>query len=177
MGRHWWPGIRCTILYFTMKNERVWFSISILNFNFSKYVFFRFQVLDYTQYFLDLDSANKHASGALSTALSSSTSHESMAISTSSSYQPTWQSEYNLTTYYNGLGEISREISAVSLHNLADRFTNPEDVLFSKWVGSPRFSTIFTWDFCDMLFGRARYFSSSLSQTEYKSYLEQINIT
>jgi hypothetical protein len=44
-----------------------------------------------------------------------------------------WISEYNLTTYYHGLGELSRnEISATSLHNLADRFTNPEDILFSK---------------------------------------------
>lgn len=68
-----------------------------------------FQVLDYTQYYLDLESANSKKDGA-----------------------PAWQSEYNLTTYYHGLGEISREISAVSLHNLADRFTNPEDVLFSK---------------------------------------------
>lgn len=71
--------------------------------------FVYFQVLDYTQYYLDLDAANSGKEGT-----------------------PSWQSEYNLTTYYHGLGEISREISAVSLHNLADRFTNPEDALFSK---------------------------------------------
>lgn len=69
-----------------------------------------FQVLDYTQYYLDLESANSRKDGTM----------------------PVWQSEYNLTTYYHGLGEISRDISAVSLHNLADRFTNPEDLLFSK---------------------------------------------
>lgn len=69
-----------------------------------------FQVLDYTQYYLDLESANSKKDGT----------------------PPVWQSEYNLTTYYHGLGEISRDISAVSLHNLADRFTNPEDILFSK---------------------------------------------
>ncbi|CRL00115.1 CLUMA_CG013396, isoform A [Clunio marinus] len=78
------------------------------------------QVLDYTQYYLDLESANSRKDGA-----------------------PAWQSEYNLTTYYHGLGEISREISAVSLHNLADRFTNPEDILFSKYyrANSVRFPT------------------------------------
>jgi sphingomyelin phosphodiesterase acid-like 3 len=71
------------------------------------YLFMSFQVLDYTQYYLDLELANKG--------------------------DPVWQSEYNLTTYYHGLSELSRnEISAVSLHNLADRFTNPEDILFSK---------------------------------------------
>lgn len=68
------------------------------------------QVLDYTQYYLDLESANSKKDGAA----------------------PVWQSEYNLTTYYHGLSEISGEITAVSLHNLADRFTNAEDVLFSK---------------------------------------------
>lgn len=80
-----------------------------------------FQVLDYTQYYLDLESANSRREGA---ALS--------GTPTTLLTQTTWQSEYNLTTYYHGLGEISREISAVSLHNLADRFTNPEDALFSK---------------------------------------------
>lgn len=68
------------------------------------------QVLDYFQYYMDLESANKEGDAQ-------------------------WISEYNLTTYYHGLGELSRnEISATSLHNLADRFTNPEDMLFSKWV-------------------------------------------
>ena len=70
-----------------------------------------FQVLDYTQFYLDLEAANRDADIE----------------------KPQWVSEYNLTTYYHGLGELSRnEISAVSLHNLADRFTNPEDILFSK---------------------------------------------
>lgn len=62
------------------------------------------QVLDYTQYYLDLETAN------------------------TANAEPVWQSEYNLTTYYYGLGEVS----AVALHNLADRFTNPEDMLFAK---------------------------------------------
>lgn len=44
-----------------------------------------FQVLDYTQYYLDLESANSGKEGT-----------------------PAWQTEYNLTTYYYGLGEISR---------------------------------------------------------------------
>lgn len=61
------------------------------------------QVVDYSQYYLDLESAN--AKG-----------------------DPVWQPEYNLTTYYYGLAEVS----AVALHNLADRFTNPEDMLFAK---------------------------------------------
>lgn len=61
------------------------------------------QVLDYTQYYLDLSAANLLG-------------------------EPTWQSEYNLTSYYYGLGEVT----SVALHNLADRFTNPEDPLFAK---------------------------------------------
>lgn len=70
------------------------------------------QVLDYTQFYLDLAAANANKPE-----------------------EPKWLSEYNLTTYYHGLGELSRnEISAVSLHNLADRFTNPDDILFGKWV-------------------------------------------
>lgn len=68
------------------------------------------QVLDYTQFYLDLAAANANKRE-----------------------EPRWLSEYNLTTYYHGLGELSRnEISAVSLHNLADRFTNPDDILFRK---------------------------------------------
>lgn len=83
------------------------------NNKFSSFVYSLFvylQVLDYTQFYLDLAAANANK-------------HE----------EPKWLSEYNLTTYYHGLGELSRnEISAVSLHNLADRFTNPDDILFAK---------------------------------------------
>lgn len=61
------------------------------------------QVLDYTQYYLDLGQAN-----TLGEAI--------------------WQPEYNLTTQYFGSGEVT----AVALHNLADRFPNPENSLFSK---------------------------------------------
>lgn len=64
---------------------------------------FSLQVLDYTQYYLDLEAANTKG-------------------------EPQWLPEYNLTTYYYGLADVS----AVALHNLADRFTNPEDVYFAK---------------------------------------------
>lgn len=85
-----------------------------LRFSYNKFSLFAYglylQVLDYTQFYLDLAAANANK-------------HE----------EPKWLSEYNLTTYYHGLGELSRnEISAVSLHNLADRFTNPDDILFAK---------------------------------------------
>lgn len=87
---------------------------------FSSFSLFAFgiylQVLDYTQFYLDLAAANVNANA-------------------NKNEEPKWLSEYNLTTYYHGLGELSRnEISAVSLHNLADRFTNPDDILFAKWV-------------------------------------------
>ncbi|XP_049538721.1 acid sphingomyelinase-like phosphodiesterase 3a [Anopheles darlingi] len=62
------------------------------------------QVLDYTQYYLDLEQANLLEEAA-------------------------WQPEYNLTTYYYGLSEVS----AVALHNLADRFNNADDAQFMKY--------------------------------------------
>lgn len=61
------------------------------------------QVLDYTQYYLDLAAAN-----ALGEAV--------------------WQPEYNLTTQYFGSGEVN----AIALHNLADRFSTGEGPLFAK---------------------------------------------
>ena len=61
------------------------------------------QVLDYTQYYLDLEQANLVE-------------------------EANWQPEYNLTTYYFGLGEVT----PLALHNLADRFTSPDDPLFMK---------------------------------------------
>lgn len=60
-------------------------------------------MLDYSQYYLDLDAANIAG-------------------------EASWLLEYNLTSHYYGLGEVT----AVALHNLADRFTNPEDALFLK---------------------------------------------
>lgn len=63
----------------------------------------RRQVLDYTQYYLDLAAAN-----ALGEAV--------------------WQPEYNLTTQYFGSGEVN----AIALHNLADRFSTGEGPLFAK---------------------------------------------
>ncbi|XP_058065057.1 acid sphingomyelinase-like phosphodiesterase 3a, partial [Anopheles bellator] len=59
------------------------------------------QVLDYTQYYLDLEQANKLE-------------------------EAVWQPEYNLTTYYYGLSDVS----SVALHNLADRFNNADDAQF-----------------------------------------------
>ncbi|XP_032291155.1 acid sphingomyelinase-like phosphodiesterase 3b isoform X2 [Drosophila virilis] len=61
------------------------------------------QVLDYTQYWLDLSLANRVQ-------------------------EPLWQSEYNLTHYY-ALGEIS----AIALHNFAERFTGKDASWFSRY--------------------------------------------
>lgn len=61
------------------------------------------KVLDYTQYYLDLASANSLG-------------------------EAVWQPEYNLTTHYFGSGEVN----AVALHNLADRFSHTENPLFQK---------------------------------------------
>nr|XP_016934432.1 acid sphingomyelinase-like phosphodiesterase 3b [Drosophila suzukii] len=61
------------------------------------------QVLDYTQFWLDLPLANR-------------------------ANEPTWQPEYNLTHYY-GLSEIS----AVALHNFAERFTGTEASWFTRY--------------------------------------------
>ncbi|XP_068149645.1 acid sphingomyelinase-like phosphodiesterase 3b [Drosophila tropicalis] len=61
------------------------------------------QVLDYTQFWLDLPLANR-------------------------AHEPLWQSEYNLTHYY-GLAEIS----AIALHNFAERFTGNDASWFSRY--------------------------------------------
>ncbi|XP_055703393.1 acid sphingomyelinase-like phosphodiesterase 3b isoform X2 [Phlebotomus papatasi] len=67
------------------------------------------QVLDYTQYYLDLDQANSVS-------------------------EPVWQAEYNLTTQYYGLAEVT----AVALHNLAERFSNADDPLLANaWILEP----------------------------------------
>lgn len=61
------------------------------------------KVLDYTQYYLNLAEAN-------------------------SAGEALWQPEYNLTTHYFGSGEVT----AVALHNLADRFSNTDNPFFTK---------------------------------------------
>lgn len=64
------------------------------------------QVLDYTQYYLDLAAANRNVGAA------------------------EWTPEYNLTQYY-GLYEVS----ATSLHNLADKLrigAPHETAMFNK---------------------------------------------
>lgn len=60
-------------------------------------------MLDYSQFYLNLTLANEGP-------------------------EAIWQPEYNLTSHYYGLSEVS----AVALHNLADRFTNADDPLFAK---------------------------------------------
>jgi len=60
------------------------------------------QVLDYTQFWLDLPLANR-------------------------ANEPTWQPEYNLTHYY-----ALPEISAVALHNFAERFTGTDLSWFTR---------------------------------------------
>lgn len=72
--------------------------------NFFRFYFvFGAQVLDYTQYYLDLGQANTQG-------------------------EAVWQPEYNLTTHYFG----SAEVTAVALHNLADRFSNTDNPHFAK---------------------------------------------
>lgn len=61
------------------------------------------QVLDYSQYYLDLAVANTKGEAA------------------------EWQLEYNLTYYYS-----LTEVTSVSLHDLADRFSNSEDQFFGR---------------------------------------------
>ncbi|KZC14166.1 Acid sphingomyelinase-like phosphodiesterase 3b [Dufourea novaeangliae] len=61
------------------------------------------QVLDYTQYYLNLVDANSNGTA-------------------------NWSVEYSLLDYYP-----LREITAISLHDLADRFTQPNDNAFSRY--------------------------------------------
>ncbi|XP_036336299.1 sphingomyelinase phosphodiesterase D-like [Rhagoletis pomonella] len=60
------------------------------------------QVLDYTQYFMDLQLANQVG-------------------------EPNWLPEYNLTHYY-----ALSDISAISLHNFVDRFTSSDGAWFGN---------------------------------------------
>lgn len=61
------------------------------------------QVLDYTQYYLNLPEANSGTAN--------------------------WLIEYSLLEYYN-----LQEITAISLHDLADRFTQFNDYAFVRYV-------------------------------------------
>ncbi|KAH8303028.1 hypothetical protein KR044_013397, partial [Drosophila immigrans] len=61
------------------------------------------QVLDYTQYWLDLPLANR-------------------------AHEPLWQPEYNLTHYY-----ALADISAIALHNFAERFTGKDASWFTRY--------------------------------------------
>lgn len=61
------------------------------------------QVLDYTQYWLDLPLANR-------------------------AHEPLWHPEYNLTHYY-----ALSEISAIALHNFAERFTGKDASWFTRY--------------------------------------------
>lgn len=67
-------------------------------------ILFDLQVLDYTQYFMDLKLANTLG-------------------------EPNWVPEYNLTHYY-----ALSDVSAISLHNFVDRFTGSDTSWFAKYV-------------------------------------------
>lgn len=93
-----------------MENKFIWIFYFHLSFHvpfligvFVFLVYHSIKVLDYTQFYLDLASANTLG-------------------------EAVWQPEYNLTTHYFGSGEVN----AVALHNLADRFSNTENPQFAK---------------------------------------------
>lgn len=62
------------------------------------------QILDYTQYYLNLPEANSNG-------------------------KANWMIEYSLLEYYE-----LQEISAITLHDLADRFTQSNDYAFVRYV-------------------------------------------
>lgn len=62
------------------------------------------QILDYTQYYLNLPEANSIG-------------------------KANWMAEYSLLDYYE-----LQEISAIALHDLADRFTQSNDYAFVRYV-------------------------------------------
>jgi sphingomyelin phosphodiesterase acid-like 3 len=62
------------------------------------------QILDYTQYYLNLPQANSIG-------------------------KANWDVEYSLLDYYE-----LQEISAITLHDLADRFTQSNDYAFVRYV-------------------------------------------
>uniref|UniRef100_A0A336LRH4 CSON015030 protein n=1 Tax=Culicoides sonorensis TaxID=179676 RepID=A0A336LRH4_CULSO len=96
------------------------------------------QVLDYSQYYLDLASANLNN-------------------------EPDWQLEYNLTYYY-GLTEVT----SVSLHNLADRFSNSEDLLFGKYYRAN--SVRHTTSPCEGVCALNHY--CAITRVDYREYKE-----
>lgn len=67
-------------------------------------LFCRIQVLDYTQYYLNLPEANSKG-------------------------EANWLVEYSMLEYYD-----LQEITAITLHDLADRFTQSDDYAFVRWV-------------------------------------------
>lgn len=80
--------------------------MKVLNYNVNR------QVLDYTQFYLDLAVANRAGVGAGAGAGAE------------------WLTEYNLTQYY-----VLRDVSAESLHHLADKLrigTTQEMTMFYK---------------------------------------------
>jgi len=64
------------------------------------------QILDYTQYYLNLPEANSNG-------------------------KANWVVEYSLLEYYE-----LQEISAITLHDLADRFTQSNDYAFVRYVAT-----------------------------------------
>lgn len=68
------------------------------------YVLHAAQILDYTQYYLNLPEANSIG-------------------------KANWIVEYSLLDYYE-----LQEISAITLHDLADRFTQSNDYAFVRYV-------------------------------------------
>lgn len=68
------------------------------------FVYVATQILDYTQYYLNLPDANVNG-------------------------KANWLIEYSLLDYYK-----LREISAITLHDLADRFTQSNDNAFVRYV-------------------------------------------
>lgn len=64
----------------------------------------RIQVLDYTQYYLNLPEANLNGKAS-------------------------WLVEYSMLEYYD-----LQEITAITLHDLADRFTQSNDYAFVRYV-------------------------------------------
>lgn len=68
------------------------------------YVLHAAQILDYTQYYLNLPEANSIG-------------------------KANWVVEYSLLDYYE-----LQEISAITLHDLADRFTQSNDYAFVRYV-------------------------------------------
>lgn len=67
-------------------------------------VLYAAQILDYTQYYLNLPEANSNG-------------------------KANWMIEYSLLEYYD-----LQEISAITLHDLADRFTQSNDNAFVRYV-------------------------------------------